>query len=367
MKTFATPFCLFVVTLIATMPVLAQGALIQDDHPAVGIGTVLTYNVKENRMSYNYIITITKFSEHDDIAFDWKTDEAIARYGHSSMNYNNLTTANSLLVKIGNSNEIIRNNESRIFLSEFMTHDISDHLAAFTIDGNERNFLFVDMNYETKKVPVNNIPVSLREHSGEDITYYIGVIDMKNARILGHYISPDLSIDLTAIDNKEMSGESPVPDEKNQEKGKPKKMGTVDLIFAQVMFPALALIEDYDPTNGGKIKKPFHETYDYRLDSKADIPPSYVDAFIVDLKYIYQHKVKFSKYITGNFEIGEKDFPEDEILKVLNVYLNVDARELYGYRPWTNQQFVKSLTEEDRKKLAGNAASYIMMYGFKEK
>ncbi len=358
MKLHALYLSMFVFSLISAVTAYAQ-----DDTPSLGQGTVLTYNVKENRKSFNYTVTITKFNEQGDIAFDWRTDEVAARKGHSSMRYDNLKSATSFLLNIKNGDETLGKDESRIFLTEPMTQDISDHLAEFKIDGVTRNFIFVDMNVETKKVPVNNNTISLREHSGEDVTFYIGVIDMKNARVLGHYISLDLSIDLIAIDNKGMIAKTPV----SNEKGQPRKMGSIDLIFAKVMWPTLTRVEEYDPTDGGRVKQPFQETYDYRLQSNGDLPPTYVDVFVVDLKYIYEHKAKFSKYITGDFTIGEKDFPDDEVMKVLNVYLNVNASELYGYRPWANQQFVKSLTEGERKKLAYEASSYVMMYGFKER
>ena len=78
-------------------------------------------------------------------------------------------------------------------------------------------------------------------------------------------------------------------------------MGSIDLIIAKAIWPTLAKIEEYDATNGGRVTQPFHETYDYRLDSKADLPPSFVDAFVVDLKYIYEHKAKFSKYLLLTF------------------------------------------------------------------
>jgi hypothetical protein len=54
-------------------------------------------------------------------------------------------------------------------------------------------------------------------------------------------------------------------------------------------------------------------------------------------------------------------------MKVINVYLNINASELVGYRAWADQQFVKSLTDDERKKLATEASLYVMMYGFMEK
>ncbi len=352
------------VTLIITVPALAQAA--PDASPFIGQNSVLTYKVEEDHTRYNYIVTITNFDEKGDIAFDWKTTETSPRKGHSSMKYSNLDNATSFLIKVPGRNESLGQDDSRIFLSEPMTKDITEHLAEFKIDGKKQSFLFIKKSGESKKIDYDNTPVEMDYHYGEDVSVFIGVIDIGKLSLLGYFYTHGLELELVSINNKEAIREVPAAVEK-KEKGQPRKMGSIDLIFAKVMWPTLAKVEEYDPTNGGKVKQPFHETYDYRLESNADVPPSYVDVFVVDLKYIYEHKAKFSKYITGNFTIGEKDFPDDEVMKVLNVYMNVNASELYGYRPWADQQFVKSLTEEERKKLAYEASSYIMMYGFKEK
>lgn len=362
MKTHLS-FFFQIAALIITAPALAQSA--PDASPFIGNNSILTYAIKEtNRPAYNYIISITDFDENGDIAFDWKTNETDPKKGHSSMKYSNLNAATALMIKIREGNETLRSDESRIFLSWPMIKDISNYLTEFTVDGSDQTFLFTKKG-ETKKIDFDNNPVQLDYHSGTFKSTYIGVIDLGKLNLLGYYYNDGVEYDLKSINNSNATREIPV--EKKQEKGEPRKMGSIDLIFAKIMWPTLVKVEDYDPTNGGSVTQPFTQTYDYRLQTNADLPPSYVDAFVVDLKYIYEHKAKFSGYITGNFTIGEKYMPENEVLKVFNVYLNVDASELYGYRPWTNQQFVKSLSDEDRKKLATEAASYIMMYGFKEK
>ncbi len=365
MKNYASCISSVLITFFVSSLACAQAA--RDETPTVGRGTVLTYSVKENRKSFNYIVTITTLDKKADIAFDWKTDETSPRKGHSSMNYGNLGSATSLLVNMKEGNETLGKDETRIFLSYPMTEHIRDHLSEFKVEGVAKRFLFVDLNYETKKIAYNDKQVDFRTHSGEDTHLYIDISDVGDLSLLSHYYSPDLELNLVDIHNKGLSMDVPVSDEKNNEKGQPKKMGSIDFIFAKGMYPTLALIENYDPTNGGKLKQPFRETYDYRLESNGDVPPSYIDVFIVDLKYIFDHKAKFSKYITGDYVIRDNFFDHDEILKVLDVFMNVDASDLYGYRPWADQQFVKSLSEEDRKKLASDASGYIMLHGFKEK
>lgn len=365
MKNHLNYFFSFILPLFITSSVFAQA--IREETPTIDRGTVLTYNVKENRRSFNYIVTITQFNKQADIAFDWKTDETVPREGHTSMNYTNLNSATSLLVNIRGGNETLGNDESRIFLSNTMTEHIRDHLSEFKVEGVAKSFLFVDLNYETKKIAYNDKQVDFRTHSGEDTHVYIDISDVGDLSLLSHYYFQDLELSLVDINNKGLSADVPEPQEKNNNKGEPRKMGSIDLIFAKIMFPTLALIEDYDPTEGGKVKQPFHETYDYRLESNGAVPPSYIDVFIVDLRYIYLHKSTFKKFITGDFVLDDKHMPDEEILKVFDVYLNINASELYGFKPWTNQRFIKSLTEEQRVKLAKDAALYINMYGFKEK
>jgi|GEM_PF-6168922 len=365
MENYSTRFLSIVTIFFTASSAFAQAA--RDETPTVGQGTVLTYSVKENRKSFNYIVTITAFNKQADIAFDWKTDEPVPRKGHSSMKYSNLSSATSLLVNLKSGNETMGKDESRIFLSYPMTEHIRDHLSEFKVEGVAKSILFVDLNYETKKISYNDKQVDFRTHSGEDTHLYIDISDVGELSLLSHYYFQDLELTLVDISNKGLSADVSPSTEKNNEKGQPKKMGSIDLIFAKILFPTLALIEDYDPTEGGKFKQPFLETYDYRLESNGDVPPSYIDVFIVDLRYIYQHKAVFKKYITGDFVLDDKHMPDDEVLKVFDVYLNISASELYGFKPWTNQRFIKSLTEEQRRTLAKDAALYINMYGFKEK
>jgi len=364
MKNHSSFFFSQIAALIITVPALAQSA--PDATPFIGKNSVLTYKVKDG-VSYNYIATITSLDEKGDIAFDWKTNETSPRRGHSSMSYSNLDDATSFLIKIPGGNETLGKDDSRIFLSDAMTKHITDHLCEFKVDGKDQSFIFVKKSGESKKINYGNDPVELDYHSGEGNSAYIGIIDIGKLSFIGYWYYKGLEFDLLSINNSDATRETPVQVEKSEGKGEPRKMGSIDLIFAKIMWPTLAKIEDYDPTNGGRVTQPFTQTYDYRLQSNAELPPSYVDAFVVDLKYIYEHRSKYPTYITGNYTIQEKYMSEDEILKVFNVYLNVNATELYGYRPWSNQQFVKSLSEADRKKLANESSSYIMMYGFKEK
>lgn len=124
-------------------------------------------------------------------------------------------------------------------------------------------------------------------------------------------------------------------------------------------YPLLASIERYDPTNNGKIKKPFPETYDYRITSGASLPPTLIDCFITDLMMLYKKD--------GSTEaLSEKNIPANAAMQAMNVYRAKEASDVIGYRPYTHWSFVRSLTAEQQKTLAGEVSAYAAAYGIEE-
>ena len=146
-----------------------------------------------------------------------------------------------------------------------------------------------------------------------------------------------------------------------------KKQDASTFIITCYKFPILSLVERFDPTDNGKIMYPFKETYDYRESTHTPNPPTWIDAFIVDLSYVYKHKDKWPDLITGRGTKLPKKLGKQEILQVFQVYLNAAANDIVGYRPWTHSRFLKSLNDSDRNLLAKESEAYIEKYGFREK
>jgi hypothetical protein len=54
-----------------------------------------------------------------------------------------------------------------------------------------------------------------------------------------------------------------------------------------------------------------------------------------------------------------KSTSASDVQQVFGIYMQRSWTKLVGYRPWTHQSFIKSLSVADRARLAGELASYI--------
>ena len=108
--------------------------------------------------------------------------------------------------------------------------------------------------------------------------------------------------------------------------------------------------------NSGFISK---ETYDYRIESNTPVPPTLTDAFICD---IWQRiKMDLKKTDLNPFKVDE-----ETVMKAFDVYLKTGWSDIAGYRPWTLWNFIRGLSDEERKKLAGEVVAYMSVNGVKD-
>ena len=144
-----------------------------------------------------------------------------------------------------------------------------------------------------------------------------------------------------------------------------KKMEPAKFAVVKSKYPVLALLENYDPTQAGSVKKPITETYEYRVGTNSPNPPSLIDCLTADLKVIYNQKTNFG-LISLPETVTNKTLPSEVAKKLLGVYQSYDYMQIPGYRPWSNRRFINSLTEEKRNQLALELQGYIADYGFTE-
>ena len=117
-----------------------------------------------------------------------------------------------------------------------------------------------------------------------------------------------------------------------EKKNGPLKMDATKLAAVKKVYPLLATVETYDVTNGGKDSKPISETYDFRLSSGADNPPSAIDCFTADLKILYKQRKNFN--LLGMPEnLTKKNLPAASAEMLMNIYLKKEARNVPGYKP----------------------------------
>lgn len=358
---------LFVLVVLASTSLYSQPTKYN-----ISKGTVLTYNIKESNNTYRYTATLTKFSETDGIEFKWQTNQQPASSGKCSMPFKNLSAAIKLLIKPVNGDETLGNDQLRFFFnSDQVGSLVVSKLLTIEIDGKSNDFLYIAQKAETQEVEYSGKKSSMDYISGDAGTVSIGFIEIGDYELVQSFRANDLKFDLlsittttekAAIQNQKIISPftSPLP-------AHIKKEDVSSFTMTCLAYPMLSLVERFDPTDNGKFMYPFKETYDYRASTNMANPPTWVDAFIVDLNYIYKHKEQYPAYITSKAVLGPKKLLKPEILQIFQVYLNSAAKDIVGYRPWTHARFVQSLSESDRDQLATEAQTYIERYGFKEK
>jgi hypothetical protein len=102
-----------------------------------------------------------------------------------------------------------------------------------------------------------------------------------------------------------------------------------------------------------------HETYDFRLQYKEPVPATLTDVFICD---IWQ-RITMDLKIAGS---RPNEVSEETILMAFNVYMTRYWETIAGYRPWTHWNFIRSLNESERVKLAKQTVNYMHSKGVRD-
>src|SRR4051812_31598300 len=138
MKFFNLPLASLTVLLALTSVCRAQTTV----EPIMGKGSVVVYDVKENKNSYQYTVTVSKFSEADGVELKWTTNERPARSGTTTMAFTNLDNATKLLVKPVAGKEKLGEDQLRVFFSnDIVVTLVGKKNADIEIDGKENTFL----------------------------------------------------------------------------------------------------------------------------------------------------------------------------------------------------------------------------------
>lgn len=344
-------------------------------------GSVITYSILEGKQNYQLKVTVSEWNPKGNIKVQWQTTGAKPQKGTSTFKYDALLYGRSIKVKLKPGNELLKDYETRFFAGYPPFDDMyNDYLDAdVKIDDKNIHLLYDDYEFQTD-ILCNNVSVKLNKVEG-----YVGTGDTSisidyyeytsEVILMGYYWQKGFSMTLTSVDNPGVKSiAKPITKEDKIVKdllatAAPKevkltKMPAAKFVKVRSKYPLLATIEDYDPTKGGVVKKPITETYEYRINSNNPNPPSLVDCLTADLRIIYNQSTNFGIY--GLDPVTTKSFPEAAAKKLLDVYLNYDYMKIPGSRAWSNWSFVRSLTEEQRIKLAKNLEGYIAEYGFSE-
>lgn len=121
----------------------------------------------------------------------------------------------------------------------------------------------------------------------------------------------------------------------------------------------LSLIETYEAPAYPQNEIVIPETYDFRKKSGARIPPTLTDALIADL----WQRMTMDLKIQG---ITIYRVSEDHVIQAMNIYIHRDWRHIAGYRPWTHWNFIRSLSKQEKDRLAKEVVAYMHDNGVNE-
>lgn len=121
----------------------------------------------------------------------------------------------------------------------------------------------------------------------------------------------------------------------------------------------LPLIERYKAPPHPKSLYIDRETYDYRIGSHRPVPPTLTDVFVCDVWQRITMELKLT--------IPPEEVSEEIVTRALGVYLEKDAQDIAGYRPWTHWNFIRKLKQPQREVLAKELVAYIKKNGVRDR
>jgi hypothetical protein len=345
-------------------------------------GTIFNYAIKEGAISYTVKVTVTEWDEDLNIKLQWQASGGKTFKGGCVQPHSSIIYATKMMIALKAGDETLPGDCSRWFAGyenyDLLYNDDSD--ADMKIDDKSTSFE-PDATAVEKKILYNNVKTTMNYAGGKNSSsatpITIGFIEYADKVILlDNYTNGNFSIRLLSIQNpvaKQVAEINKLAEDMTKDLLKTiapkgtvplKKMEAAKFAKVKTSYPLLATIENYDGTNGSKIKKPITETYEFRYVNKAPNPPSMIDCFTSDIQILYNQKNNYG--IVASESIANKSLPSATAKKILEVYLNYEYNKIPGYRPWTHWRFVKGLTESQREQLATELEGYISQYGFTE-
>lgn len=343
------------------MPLSAQTQVV------LARGSVLNYNIREGALQSKLKATVVTYSEQSGpMTISWQISGGRTGKGLSIISSPARSLATYFIEKPFTP-ELRSNSDSIAFLlsdavcqtleaeGSISLHDRSGHysLAASKLPEEKSHILF-------NKQQTNADTYELSPMTDSGPTLQIAVLD--DGHLVTRYSTTSYEMTLVSITTPGLSKKTPEEDlaaffsraEKNTTLHRMEKSR-----FSVVAkkYPVLARIEYYDPTQGGKVTKPFSETYDYRISSGSYLPPSLIDCFIADIKIVGGQA----------FSISSHKVPAGAVQAAIKRYTIESASDVAGYRPWAHWSFVRSLSEADRRTLATEVEDYAKEYGFIDK
>lgn len=160
-------------------------------------------------------------------------------------------------------------------------------------------------------------------------------------------------------DKGKSSKASEKDDDDDDDKGEKKSAKSVLSKIETFKAPAMAAGDLADPYDSIKQALELKEKGGNPpgADSLKPLPPTLTDTLLADLRTI------------SFFDLGKRldgaSATEADLQKVVDFISKTEWKKIRGYRPWAHKAFFDSLSEDERKQLAKEAAEYVKKNGFK--
>lgn len=199
MKIFVSRLAALSVILAFSLVCNAQGV----PGPLIAKGSIIVYDVKENKSSYQYTVTVAKFGEADGVELKWTTNEKSPRSGTTTMAFTNLDNATKLKIKLVPGKEKLDEDQLRIFFSnDIVVTLVGKKNADIDIDGKEDNFLYLATKDEKAEIDYNGSKTTVDYTSGDAGDVSVGFTTIGDYQVVNTYRSKDLSLTLKSINSK---------------------------------------------------------------------------------------------------------------------------------------------------------------------
>jgi hypothetical protein len=125
-------------------------------------------------------------------------------------------------------------------------------------------------------------------------------------------------------------------------------------------YPNLSKYETYQAPPFPGTKYLTNDLYDYDIQNNITVPPTLTATFIYD---IWQRIDMDNAYAWTDKPTKPADVDISDILAAFQVYMNKGFTKIAGYRPWTDWNFVRDLSNRERYHLAVDVVAYIHANG----
>jgi hypothetical protein len=116
------------------------------------------------------------------------------------------------------------------------------------------------------------------------------------------------------------------------------------------------VLETIETYKAPKINLKYGESYDNKLKNNSPLPQKLTDVLVYDVWLTLTRTLGFKG-------ISPSSVTKDEVMQGLIYYKNNQWESVIGLRPYTNSEFIKTLSQKDLEVLAKNIVLHLKKFG----